>query len=126
MKENNDSKSGVTPFTNAKQSLLLKPKTTTIQAFIYHGIEDLENLIGFVGVAPKVNIDKGQMVLSFGRTNIQNNSVIMRNAYGEVTKVLTLDEANAQYDIAASSEFLPEHKNKLVVKPKVSRKPKTT
>ena len=110
-------------FTNAKQSLLLKPKTTATQAFIYHNISDIENLIGFVGTSPKVAMDKGVMILSFGKMTIKDQSVIMRNAYGEVTKVLTLDEANDQYDISASSDFLPEHKNKIIDKPKIKRSP---
>ena len=103
-------------FNTASQSLILKTKVTPEAAFNYKGIADLENLIGFIGTAPKVNVDKGKMVLSFGKYTINDNSVVLRNSYGEVTKVLSYEDANNIYDIAAQSEFKPEHKNKVIEK----------
>jgi hypothetical protein len=111
-------------FEVAKQSLVISPKTIKEQAFIYRSISDLENLIGFVGTTPKVDIDKGKMVLTFRKHIVTDNSLILRNAYGEVTNVMTLENANKIYDIVAQSEFLPEHKNKVVVKVKPEKKVK--
>jgi hypothetical protein len=103
-------------FETAKQSLVIQPKTQKEQAFVYRTIADLENLIGFVGTTPKVDIDKGKMVLTFKKHIIGDGSVVLRNSYGEVTRVMTFEEANKIYDVAAQSEFLQEHKNKVVAK----------
>jgi hypothetical protein len=108
-------------FTSSKQSLVIKPKTVAIQAFNYHGIADLENLIGFVGTTPKVNVEKGTLVLSFGKKAIKDNSIILRNPFGEVDRVMTYAEANEMYEIAGQSDFKAEHKNKVQEKPKRTR-----
>jgi hypothetical protein len=104
-------------FETSEQSLVIRPKTVVTQAFHYSGIADLENLIGFIGSAPKVNIDKGAMVLSFGKYLVKDNSIITRTPFGEVQRVMSCNEANELYEIAAQSEFKPEHKNKVVAKP---------
>jgi|WetSurMetagenome_2_1015567.scaffolds.fasta_scaffold1216976_1 hypothetical protein len=109
-------------FTSSKQSLVIAPKTTKQQAFIYRSMADLENLILFVGNTPKIAIDKGKPILNYGKHTIKDDSVILRNSFGEVTTVLSMEEANAQYDIVAQSEFLPEHKNKVITKPKKEKK----
>jgi len=108
-------------FEKSKQSLVIRPKTVVTQAFHYTGIADLENLIGFVGSAPKVNVDKGNLVLSFGKYNIKENTIITRTPFGEVQRVMTPAEANELFEIAAESEFKPEHKNKVVTKPVKTR-----
>lgn len=108
-------------FLNAKQSLVIKPKTVAIQAFNYTGIADLENLIGFVGSNPKVAMDKGVMILSFGKYTIKDKSIITRTPFGDVERTLTYAEAQELYDIAAQSEFKAEHKNKVVAKPVKTR-----
>jgi hypothetical protein len=106
------------PFANAKQSLILKPKTIAIQAFNYKGLEDLKNLIDFVGSTPKIDVDKsGQPILLYKKNVLKENSIIMRNSFGEVTNVLTYPDAAEVFDISAQSEFKPEHKNKVQDKP---------
>ena len=113
----------VNSFENAKQSLVINPRSTSkTQAFVYRGMQDLENLIAFVGVSPKVSVEKGKIVLAFKKQIIFDNSVILRNSYGEVIAVMTYGEAETKYEIVAQSEFLPEHKNKLEEKIKYVRK----
>ena len=108
-------------FEVALQSLVLSPKTTKVQAFIYRSVNDLENLVRFLGVAPKVIFEKGKMTYQFGKILVPDNSVIMRDSYGTITRVLTFAEANDKYDIAAQREFdnakdsqTPEVKAKVV------------
>jgi hypothetical protein len=105
------------PFSVSKQSLVIKPKTIAKQAFNYKGIADLENLIGFVGTAPKVNMEAGKMVLSFGKQTIKDGSIVLRNSFGQVTDVLAYSQAAELYDIAAERDFKAEDKNKVTDKP---------
>lgn len=110
-------------FETANSMVILRPKTTPVVALIYKGFEDLEKLIGFVGSKPVLNTD---MSIQFKKTLVKPNSVIMRNSFGEVVKVMTLAEASEQYDIAASAVYnAPEHANKVQAKPIKERKPKS-
>ena len=110
-------------FEVAKQSLVINPRSTSkTQAFVYRGMQDLENLIAFVGTSPKVSVEKGKIVLAFKKQIILDNRVILRNSYGEVTAVMTYEEADKDFEILGQSEFLPEHKNKLEEKVKYIRK----
>jgi hypothetical protein len=109
-------------FEVASQSLVLAPKTLKVQAFIYKGLTDLENLISFIGTAPKVNIEKGKMIISFGKSSVPDNSVILRTAYGEVLSVMTFDQAADKYDIAAQRDYdKAKDANVLVPKPVKTR-----
>ena len=101
------------PFEVAKQSVILKTKVIPTMAFIYRGFPDLENLIKFVGSRPMIN---GDMTLQFKKTIVPNNSVVLRNQYGEIVKVMTFADAADTYDIAAQSDFRPEDSNKVVAK----------
>jgi hypothetical protein len=92
-------------FEVAKQSLVLSPKTVKIQAFIYRGVQDLENLVRFLGVTPKVIFEKGKMSYQFGKKIISDNSVITRSIYGDILLCMTLSEANERYDIAAQRDY---------------------
>jgi len=113
------------PFASAKQSLILKPKTVAIQALNFKGFEDLKTLIDFVGNTPKIDVDKnGQPVLLYKKQVIKDNSIILRNSFGEVTRVMTYAEAAEIYEISAQSEFKAEHKNKVVDKPVKKREVK--
>lgn len=112
----------VNSFETAKQSLVINPKSVKTQAFVYRGMQDLENLIAFVGSSPKVSVEKGKIVLAFKKQIIFDNSVILRNSYGEVTSVMTYEKAQDEYEILAQSDFLPEHKNKVEEKVKYIRK----
>ena len=108
-------------FTEAKQSVILKSKVVPVQAFVYKDFNDLENLIKFVGSRPIIN---GDMTIQFKKTIVPKNSVVMRNQYGEVINVLSFDQANTAYEIAAQSEFKPEHINKVIAKEVKKRAPK--
>lgn len=100
-------------FDNAKQSLVLRPKSINVQAFIYSGYNDLKNLILFVGSKPTID-ENGD--LWFKKTKVVANSVILRDAYGKLTEQLTFEAAAAKYEIVASSDFKPEHANKIIAK----------
>jgi len=108
-------------FSTAKQSIIIKPKTVSKQAFNYKSLTDLENLIGFVGTEPKVKVVSGKMLIIFGKHEIKENSIILRNSFGQVTDVMDYDRANELYEITAQSEFKAEHKNKVTAKPVIKR-----
>jgi hypothetical protein len=112
-------------FESALQSLVLSPKTVKIQAFIYKGVNDLENLVRFLGVAPKVIFEKGKMSYQFGKIIIPDNSVITRTIYGDIILCLTLDQANERFDIIAQRAYdnVKDSQN-IVLKEKKTRTPK--
>ena len=116
-----ETKAKTIKFDEANQSLILKAKVVPIEGFNYKSIADLENLIGFVGTEPKVKVaaGTGKLIIMFGKNEIKDNSVVFRNSYGEVVNVMSYDKAAEIFDIAAQSEFLPEHKNKVIEKVKV-------
>lgn len=101
-------------FDNSKQAVIIRPRSTNTLAFIYHDFSDLKNLILFVGSKPQID-EEGK--LYFRKLQIPDNSVILRNAYGQVTEVLKFDTAAQRYEIVADSEFKPEHANKVETKP---------
>jgi len=112
----------VNSFETAKQSLVINPRSVKTQAFVYRGMQDLENLIAFVGSSPKVSVEKGKIVLAFKKQIILDNSVILRNSYGEVTAVMSFEEAEKDFEIMAQREFQAEDRNKVVEKVKYIRK----
>lgn len=101
-------------FTNAKNVVALKPKSVAVQAFVYKSLNDLKALISFIGNRPLINPDTS---LQFKKMTVKENSVVMRNSYGEVTEVLTFDEAQNKYDIAAEHDFTAADVNKVQDKP---------
>ena len=108
------------PFSNAKQALILKPKTVSITAFNYRNSSDLKNLIDFVGSKPKVDVnDSGAIVFSYKKHQIKDNSIILRDSFGNVTRVMGYAEAAEIYDVSAQSDFKPEMK--VVPAPKVKK-----
>jgi len=110
------------PFEEAKTMVILKTKVVPEMALVYRGFEDLEKLISFVGTRPVLNTD---LTLSFKKQIVEPNSVIFRDVYGQVTKVLTLDEASAIHDIAAQAEYNAEqHRNNVQAKEIKPRKAK--
>jgi hypothetical protein len=106
-------------FEVAQQSLILSPKTVKKQAFIYRSVSDLENLVRFLGVAPKVIFEKGKMNYQFGKLIVPDNSVITRTVYGDIDLCMSLSEANEKYDIAAQREW--DNKDGQTVTPKVKK-----
>jgi len=112
------------PFLSAGQSLIIKPKTIAKQAFKYSGVSDLENLIKFVGSEPKVKMEQGKLHFTFGKKEVPDSSIVLRDAFGKVTDVLTMDEANELYEVAASREFDPKDANKVETPVKKDKKDK--
>jgi len=104
-------------FSKAKQSIVVRPRANNVQAFIYHDFSDLKNLVRFVGTKPTID-EEGN--LYFRKQLINDNSVILRDAYGRVEEVLTYDAAAVKYEIVAESEFKPEHANNVIAKEKSS------
>jgi hypothetical protein len=112
-------------FEVAKQSIIIAPKTVKVQAFIYKGVSDLENLVWFLGVTPKVLFEKGKMVYQFGKTIVPDNSIVMRNSFGEVTQVLNYADADKNYDLIAQREYdAAKDSQTPIAKPKKTRTPK--
>lgn len=110
------------PFENAATIAILKPKTKPFETFIYRGFDDLEKLIKYVGSRPALNPD---LSLQFKKAIVKPNSVIIRNSFGEVVRVMTFEEAAENYDIAASSSFVADRdSNKVEAKPVKARKSK--
>ena len=110
------------PFEKVNTMTILKPKTTPIETFVYRGFDDLEKLIKYIGSRPTLNPD---LSLQFKKAVVKPNSVLTRNAFGEVAQVMTFEEAAAKYDIAATTEFQPERDtNKVQAKPVKERKSK--
>lgn len=113
-------------FLTSNVSLIVTPKTLPIHVFNYRTIADLQNLIEFVGKEPRLKVEKGVVVIQFGKKELKDKSIILRNSYGEVIDSLTYEKANELFDIKAESEFLPEQKNKVTAKPKRAAKAKAT
>lgn len=109
-------------FETAKQMVILRPKSTPVEAIIYKGFDDLESLIGFVGSRPALNPD---LTLQFKKQVVKPGSVVTRNSFGEVVAVMTLEQASERFDIAASAPYDPARDaNKVQAKPVKERKPK--
>ncbi|NMC99107.1 MAG: hypothetical protein GYA62_05240 [Bacteroidales bacterium] len=101
-------------FESAKQMVVIRPRTVNQVAFVYRDFSDLKNLIKFVGSKPSID-EEGK--LWFGKLPIPDNCVVLRNSYGKVTEVHDFKAAEMYYEIAADSEFKPEHANKVEPKP---------
>ena len=93
-------------FATAKTSVVIKPKTKNELVMIYRGLQDLKSLILFVGSRPVLNADAS---IQYKKFIIADNSVVFRNGNGQVSKVMTFEEAENLYDIAADSFFKNEH-----------------
>jgi hypothetical protein len=102
-------------FSSSKQALVIKPKTTPQAAFNYRGFADLKNLISFVGSSPKIDISKSsEPVLTFKKHSLIDGCIVMRDSFGNVTKVMSYAEANELYEIAAQRDFEVKDSNKVV------------
>lgn len=102
-------------FDEAKQIITVRPFAIMQAGFIYRGFSDLKNLLAFVGSKP--TIDENSQ-LWFGEFMIAENSVILRDAQGHVTKVLNFEAAAGALELVTSEEFKPEHANVIVPKVK--------
>lgn len=112
-------------FEVASQSIIIAPKTIKVQGFIYRGVADLENLVRFLGVPPKVIFEKGKMVYQFGKIIVPDNSIVLRSAYGEVTMVMDYKTANEKFDLVAQRDYDSAKDSQTPQeKPKKARTPK--
>ena len=102
-------------FASLKQSIVIRPKSNNLQGFIYHDFSDLKNLVRFVGTKPQID-EEGN--LYFRKTMIPDNSVVLRDAYGRVEKVMSFEQADKDYEIVGQSDFKPEHANVVIAKEK--------
>lgn len=95
-------------FSDSKQFLVLKPKTVAKAAFHYRNNADLENLIDFVGSKPKVDIgDKGELILMYRKRIIKDNTIILSDAFGNVSDILDYKSASEIYEVVAQSDTKP-------------------
>jgi hypothetical protein len=106
-------------FNTAKQCVVIRSKSPNTMGFVYHDFTDLKNLIQFVGTRPQIDED-GK--LYFRKTQVKENSLILRDASGRVTNVLSYEEAERTFEIVAESDFKPEHANKITLVPKSNNK----
>ena len=100
--------------------LVISPKVKTKKVFLYTGLEDLKNLIEFVGTCPVIQSDT---TLKFKKVEVNPGVCIEVNAFGEVINVLTQDQVKANYTLEASAQFNPAtDSNKVVPKPSKVKK----
>jgi len=99
---------------DAKQIVVVRPKSATENVgFIYKDFSDLKKLILFVGSKPTID-EEGK--LWFKKIQVTENSLVMRDAYGKVTAVLSLEEAQIKFAIVASHEYSESDANQIAVK----------
>lgn len=101
--------------------LVLKPKSTAIVGFVYENANDLANLIAFVGKKPVVDVEKGEPVFMYRKHVIKNGSVVFRNEYGDVVKVLPIAEIENVYDVSATNDFKPADADPVKVREKKTK-----
>lgn len=94
-------KSEAVTFENCKSNVILKIKVVPKAAFVYRSVDDLKMLIDFVKAEPKAKIIEGKLTLAYGKANLFDNCVVLLSEVGKVSEVLTLDEAEKRYEIAA-------------------------
>ena len=99
---------------------MIQSKTIKHVVFVFNDLNDLGNLIKFIGKPPVISIDKaGKIVLGHRKYNIYPGAIIFRNSYGEVTNVTTPDKLAENFDILSELDFEKEHMNKIVEKVKM-------
>ena len=99
--------------------VVISPKVTDRVMFNYRSIEDLPDLINFVGKAPLIQTD---LTLRFKKTEVKAGDFIEVNQYGDVTTVLNEEIINKSFVIKAVKQFTPEYKNKVIPKPPRAKK----
>jgi hypothetical protein len=86
-----------------------------ITVFLYSGIEDIPNLIKFVGHPPVINLD---MSLQYKKTVIIPGNLIEVNTFGDIVRVIpSIDELEKTFEVRSSSEWNEQNANKVQVKP---------
>lgn len=98
----------------SKSMVAIRPTAKPEVAFVYRSEADIKNLILFVGSNPVLTPD---LTLKFKKIDVPTGSVVFRNSYGEVTRIMKIEEVEAQYEIVAEADFQPKDANKVVDKP---------
>lgn len=102
--------------------LNLRPKAPEVLTFVYENESDLGNLIAFVGKKPVVDIEAGKPVFMYRKHKIKNGSVVFRNEYGDVTKVMTLAEMEEIYEVENTFDYTGKaHANVVKAKEKKAK-----
>ena len=103
------------------QILVIAPKVRLTTVFHYTGIDDITNLIKFVGRPPVINLD---MSLQYKKTVIVPDSYVEVNSFGEVVKVISPGDLEKFYEVRTVSEWTEQAANLLLNKPPTSKKGK--
>ena len=101
----------MTTQTNEKtigQVLTVRYKSPEFLVLHYRGLQDLENLIKFVGKSPVINAD---MTLKYKKQVIKNDCYVFVNDYGDVTKVVSLSELKLGFDCSPLRNLEKEDHN---------------
>jgi len=104
-----------------KNVLVIAPKTVKQTCFLFRGMQDLQNLIRFVGKPPRITEN---MTLIFNRHEVKPNCAVVVNDFSEVIKVIFEKELKENYDLISSVHFGKEHYNPQVVKIRVPKEKK--
>lgn len=99
--EKSTPKTEAVTFENCKSLVILKIKVIPKPAFVYRSIADLKALIDFVKSEPKAKIIEGKLTLAYGKVNLFDNCVVLLSEIGKVSQILTLEEAEKTFEIAA-------------------------
>ena len=99
--------------------VVISPKVTDRVMFNYRSIEDLPDLINFVGKAPVIQTD---LTLNFKKVEVKEGDFIEVNQYGDVTTVLNEEIINKSFVIKGVKQFTIEYKNKVIPKPPRAKK----
>jgi hypothetical protein len=94
--------------------VVIAPKVRLTTVFHYTGIEDIPNLVRFVGRPPVINLD---MSLQYKKTIITPGNYIEVNSFGEVVKVITPEDLAKFYEVREVSEWNEQNANKVQNKP---------
>lgn len=85
--------------------LVLKPKAPEVQVFVYENENDLAQLISFVGKKPTVDVENGKPIFMFRKQVIKNGSIVFRNEFGDVVRVLSIEEMESLYDVENTYDY---------------------
>ena len=90
-------------FSTAKQVVAIRPLSqSTKVGFLFTDFSDLKKLVLFVGKKPQID-ENGD--LFYKKFKITNNSLIIRDSFGNVTEVLELEKAAEHYEVLESHSF---------------------
>lgn len=95
-----------------------KPQATR-KVFFYEGLQDIPQLIAFVGARPAITPD---LTLQFKKVTLKEKSYIEVNQYGEIISVLNEEQITNLFEVQGSAPFDPsKDTNKVIEKTKTSK-----